>query len=122
MHASVRSSPNVSSSSDGPARVGAGARAARALPLAIAAAWGVGMTCAGLLAAFEWPGRMGESAVSGWSLVYLGLILIAGGVFVCALVCGRLFPQARRGLVLGAEVLPWVLGLAAAVVWFGGSR
>jgi hypothetical protein len=24
--------------------------------------------------------------------------------------------------VLGAEVLPWVLGLAAAVVWFGGSR
>jgi hypothetical protein len=120
VYASVRSSPNVSSSSDGPARLGA--RVVRAVPLAIAAAWGVGMTCAGLLAAFEWPGRMGDGAVSGWSLVYLGLILIAGGVFVCALVCGRLFPQARRGLVLGAEVLPWVLGLAAAVVWFGGSR
>ncbi len=82
-------------------------------------AWGVAMMVLGLLAACDWPDRLGSA---GASMRAVGSVLASAGVFVSAVLAARLFPGARRWVVVSAEVLPWCAAGALVLVWLGGSR
>lgn len=84
----------------------------RAVFVAVASAWSVVAVTIGLLALLEWPRKF---AIEGRWLPIIGLVLLAVGQFMSALVADQFFPGAHRRLTGAFELGPWLL-LAAFVI------
>lgn len=79
--------------------------------------WAWLMMVVGLLLITSWSARM--PGLHGWG-VLLGVMLLAGGQFVGAVIAGRLFPRASRRARVGVEAAAWVVIAGLVGVWLLG--
>lgn len=84
--------------------------------LVIAGAWSSAMVVVGALALLEWPTRLGSwgpwgslGSVGPWGKagMFMGALLVAGGLYGFAFFAGRAFPLASPKAKAVFELLPW---------------